>query len=229
MVSSEAPGASSHPVAAQVATTLHKMILDGRLRAGERIKESLLARDLEVSRNTVRSALISLESAGFARHTPNKGWVVWQPTEKEIMDLYLARYHLETAAARSVSPSTDFSTLKSALDDLLTAYSTSDTQTIVEKDLAFHGAIVGLLGSAHLDRYYQKLLEALGYCFTVAYNTAVPRDAASLKQEHLEIYQAITSGNVDRAEKIIAKTVMTGREDVRRSLAGESPLLLEEA
>ncbi|MFE9328441.1 GntR family transcriptional regulator [Nocardia sp. NPDC052278] len=224
-MSSDALGAASHPVVAQVANTLHTMILDGRLRAGERIKESLLARDLEVSRNTVRSALISLESAGFARHTPNKGWVVWQPTEKEIMDLYIARYHLETAAARSVSPATDFSTLKSALDDLLAAYTMSDTQTIVEKDLAFHGAIVGLLGSTHLDRYYEKVLEALGYCFKVAYDTAEPRDRASLKREHLQIYHAITSGDVDRAEKIIAEAVMTGREDVRRSLAGESPVV----
>ena len=209
---------------AQVALTIHSMILEGHLQAGERIKESLLARQLEVSRNTVRSALISLEAAGFARYTQNKGWVVWQPTEHEIRDLYIARYHLETAATRSVTPATDFTGLKSALDELLEAYAGGDTPTVVEKDLAFHGAIVGLLGSAHLDRYYQKVLEELGYCFSVAYNTEKPRDVSALKREHVEIYQAITSGDVERAERIIAETVMTGREDVRRSLAGEDPL-----
>ncbi len=207
-----------------MANTIHEMILEGHLSAGERIKESRLARDLEVSRNTVRSALISLESAGFARHTPNKGWVVWQPTEAEILDLYVARYHLETAAARAVSPSTDFGALKKALDELLVAYDSGDTKDIVVKDLAFHGAIVGLLGSAHLDRYYQKVLEELGYCFSVAYHTTEPRDAGDLQHEHVQIYQAITSGDVGRAERIIAEAVMTGREDVRRSLAGEPPL-----
>ena len=62
----------------------------------------------------------------------------------------------------AVSPATDISTLKSALDELLSAYSTSDTQTIVEKDTpdAFNQTT---LGGALADRIGRGRMLGLGW------------------------------------------------------------------
>ncbi|MGC0236316.1 GntR family transcriptional regulator [Arthrobacter sp. SD76] len=56
----------------QVADGLTAMILSGGLKPGERLRESLLAENLGLSRNTVREAVRIVQAGGLIRHRANQ-------------------------------------------------------------------------------------------------------------------------------------------------------------
>ena len=76
-----------------------KFIYDGmrenRYRAGEKILESHLARELGISRAPIREALADMVSSGLLVYRPQVGNFVAALTAKEIIDSYVARGVLE--------------------------------------------------------------------------------------------------------------------------------------
>ncbi|MGI8393173.1 GntR family transcriptional regulator [Leucobacter sp. W1038] len=204
---------------AQIAEALTKRILDGEIPAGGRLKESLLAQEFGVSRNTVRGALTLLEYQGLTAYTPNRGWVVWRPTEEDLLDVYLTRYYMETAAARSVSPGTSFVRVKDALDALLEALTDGDEREILERDLTFHAEIVALLGSTRINEYYERLSQEIKYTFFIISMAEHFGEPGELRSTHLDIYFALTSGDPERASRVLGDSILATREDLLRSLA----------
>ena len=59
-----------------VMKTLRGHILDGRYRPGERLNESQIARDLNISRIPVREALSQLQEQGLVRNHERRGMFV---------------------------------------------------------------------------------------------------------------------------------------------------------
>ena len=74
------------------------LILDGKLKPGERIKEISLSRALNVSRTPLREALISLERSRLLRSAPNIGFTVREMSVEEAEELYPLLVLLETHA-----------------------------------------------------------------------------------------------------------------------------------
>ena len=76
-----------------------KYIYDGlrenRFRAGEKILESHLAKELGISRAPIREALADMVSAGLLEYRPQVGNFVAALSPKEIIDSYVARGVLE--------------------------------------------------------------------------------------------------------------------------------------
>lgn len=208
---------------AQIAESLTERILSGVVPAGGRLKESVLAQEFGVARNTVRSALALLEYRGLSRYLPNRGWVVWRPTQEDLLDVYLTRFYLETSAARTVGPSTDFTRLSEALEALLAALQTDDTRLIVESDIGFHRQVVALMGSARLSDYYERLAQELKYSLFILSTSDAFGDREDWRREHLDMFFALTSGDPQRAAKVIGDSVLSSREDVRRSFATADP------
>jgi GntR family transcriptional regulator, transcriptional repressor for pyruvate dehydrogenase complex len=70
-------GASGHgktKIYEEVAKHIRRMITDGKLRAGDRLpSERNLARDLGISRSSVREALKLIESSGSVKSLPTRG------------------------------------------------------------------------------------------------------------------------------------------------------------
>lgn len=103
--------------AQQIADGLMDMILEGELKPGERIRELVIAEQLGgISRNTVREAVRLLQGTGLVRYVFNRGLAVWNPSDEEVLDIYRARLHLETAAAASVGYDTDLTSLNAAME-----------------------------------------------------------------------------------------------------------------
>src|SRR5579872_2103319 len=83
-----------------VHTILQQRILDGILRPGERIDLDAIARELQVSRTPVRTALRQLESEGLVTIYPHRSVVVSELSADDLEQIYAVRIHLETLAAR---------------------------------------------------------------------------------------------------------------------------------
>ena len=85
---------------ARATLALREMLVQGRFRPGERIREVPLAAQLSVSRIPLHLALERLAHEGFLEIRPTRGFVVQSFTSEDIYDAIELRGLLEGAAAR---------------------------------------------------------------------------------------------------------------------------------
>src|SRR5262245_57772235 len=127
--------------AQQVADGLSRRILDGAFTPGDRLRESAIAAELGVARNTVREAVRILELGGLVRYEVNRGAVIIAPTVDSVEALYTARHRLETAAVARPLSAEQVDTIAEAYEAMAAAANSHDVRQIVDHDLAFHAAI----------------------------------------------------------------------------------------
>ena len=71
-----------------IADQLREAILQGTLKAGEKISEPELAAKFGISRTPIREAFRQLDSEGFLQVTPRKGARIAPITEKDVAEFY---------------------------------------------------------------------------------------------------------------------------------------------
>jgi DNA-binding GntR family transcriptional regulator len=182
--------------AQQLADGLSERIMAGAFGPGDRLRESAIAAELGVARNTIREAVRILELTGLVRYEVNRGAVVIAPTPEKIEALYTARERLETAAIARTPRPEQLEAITTAFEELREAAETGDTSDIVDRDLAFHQAIVALLDSSRLDEFYAAMTKELRFYLTVLTKTEAPQEVVA---EHRAILDAIRLGDRDRA------------------------------
>ena len=94
---------ASESLAEQIARHLASRIIDGELRPGERIQEARVVNELDVSRGSVREALLILESRHLINILPRRGAVVAELTEQHVHSLYDLYVTLLTMLAQKVA------------------------------------------------------------------------------------------------------------------------------
>lgn len=206
--------------AQQVADGLSERILAGAFTPGDRLRESAIASELGVARNTIREAVRILELTGLVRYEVNRGAVVISPTQENVEALYTARERLETAAvARTPSPE-QLAAITAAFDALAMAAESHDARLIVEADLAFHSAIVALLDSSRLDEFYADLTQELRfYLMVLSVEDREFENPAVLLAEHEAILTALNSGDPDRAVAEVRTHIDTNAQRLKEILA----------
>lgn len=190
--------------AQQVAEGLSDLIMSGHFSPGTRLRESAIASELGISRNTVREAVRILELGGLVNYEVNRGAVVIAPTAENVMGLYDARLQLETAAVHTPRRSDELGAVREAMADLTRAAETHEVSDIVSADLAFHASIVALLGSARINDFYRDLTNELRFYLTVlSKETREYDDSSTIVSEHQQILTAIESGDPESAAAAI--------------------------
>ena len=206
--------------AQQVADGLSERILAGAFAPGHRLRESAIAAKLGVSRNTIREAVRILELSGLVRYEVNRGAVVISPTPENVEALYDARERLETAAVVRTPTTEQLAAITDAFDGLAAAAESHEPQRIVECDLAFHSAIVGLLESSRLDEFYAELTQELRfYLMVLSVEDREFENPGLLLAEHEAILSAIRSGNTDRAVAEVRNHIETNARRLVQILA----------
>jgi DNA-binding GntR family transcriptional regulator len=95
-----------------VGESLRESILGGHFAPGERIDQTALADDLDVSLTPVREAWRKLEAEGFVEIRPRHGVFIPRPTPEDIHEIYDIRKQLEPAILRRLVPSMQMTTLE---------------------------------------------------------------------------------------------------------------------
>lgn len=199
--------------AQQIADGLTDLILAGRFEPGARLRESAIAGDLGVSRNTVREAVRIMEIGGLVRHEISRGAVVVAPTVESVQELYRARAHLETAAVRQPRTDAALEPARTALTRLKAAATTHEVAAIVSADLEFHTAIVGLLDSSRIDQFYRDLSTELRFYLTTLSVADREYDRPeSVVAEHQVILEALESGDQQAAVEAIQRHIVDNAE-----------------
>jgi DNA-binding GntR family transcriptional regulator len=91
----------SESLTEQIAQYLGNQIVTGELKAGDRIQELRVADELNVSRGSVREALLILERRHLIQILPRRGAVVAEMTESEVRALHELWFLLLDKIARN--------------------------------------------------------------------------------------------------------------------------------
>jgi DNA-binding GntR family transcriptional regulator len=203
-----------------VADGLSERILAGAFAPGDRLRESAIATELGVARNTIREAVRMLELSGLVRYEVNRGAVVISPTPQKVEALYAARERLETAAVARIPTPAQLAAIGTAFEALVEVADSHDASRIVEQDLAFHSALVALLDSSRLDEFYAELTQELRfYLMVLSVEDREFEDPRVVLADHQAILSAVSSGDRDRAVTEVRTHIETNAQRLREILA----------
>jgi DNA-binding GntR family transcriptional regulator len=143
-----------------IADQLRDEILDGRLPAGSRLRETDLADRFGVSRGPIRDALAELSRGGLVMDLPRRGTFVSRLTEEDLDEVYVLRRAIEEAAVRLVierASDSDLALVFATLAEAEAAYGRGDLPAAWEADMAFHRSYCVLSGNGRLLELFDRL------------------------------------------------------------------------
>ncbi len=184
----------------RVYESLRQDIVSGKIPSGTRITEVAVSQSLNVSRTPVREALQKLVQQRFLIAIPKAGYMVEDLSDNDILDLFTTRMDIEQIAIKKAIQFITVQELK-AMDDNLeqtkAAIKSKDDSVITRLDLKFHSIFYTATRSRSLFRVCRDFGD-----LTLKYRhrlNLVPSLQTQMRQDHIEIYQAIISKDQKRA------------------------------
>ena len=136
---------------------IQKQIADGVYRPGDRIVETQLARELEVSQAPVREAILELSTMGLLEERPYSGTYVRNLSIADIEDIFDIRAFVEEYAARRAAKRVTEEQLTEMEDVLKEMEQNRDLSEFVHLDTEFHALVMDAAGSPALKRAWTVL------------------------------------------------------------------------
>jgi GntR family transcriptional regulator of vanillate catabolism len=221
---------SSHTVSALM--RLRELILNGDIKAGQRMSELALVERLGVSRTPIRAALIRLEQEGLLHALPTGGFVVHAFNERDIHTAIEIRGTLEGLAARLAAErgvsEAGLAGLKhclARLDQLVLGdgVTVDNFSAYARLNEQFHSIVIDLADSAMLSR---QIARAVTLPFASA--GAFVMVQASLPEAHVMftvaqdqhrcIVRAIEAREGERAEALMREHARLARRNLELAL-----------
>ena len=141
-----------------------QLILKGELSPGDRINESKICEQLNMSKSPVREAITELVSEGLLLNETFRGTFVSLFTDQEMLELSNLRSVLEAMAVDYAAKNIDERSREELLAITLrmkNAAETNDFQVMSELDMEFHYYIIQLSGSTILMDTWQRIYNRL--------------------------------------------------------------------
>lgn len=203
----DAEGSAAERLAAEI----RESVYSGDIAPGAPLREVSLAESQGVSRRTVREALLLLASQGLVVHERNRGATVRSLGAEDVIDMYRVRRTFELQGARSapLASDEDRARLQAAYERLHNAVHGTDSREIVNADLAFHGAVVGLVGSTRLSGFYAQMSPEMEMVLAVI-RRGESVDGLTPEQiiaDHRTIHAALMARDVIEAQRAILEHI----------------------
>lgn len=232
-------GATSSSQTARATLALREMLVKGRFRPGERIREVPLAQQLNVSRIPLRLALERLAHEGFLEVRPTRGFVVQQFSTEDIFDAIELRGLLEGSAARLAAERLrnpqELASMREASLEILNLVRrpklTSEAfRKYIDLNERFHTALVDLSRSRMLRRGIEHAC-SLPFASPGAF---LERQFASpdlhelfliSADQHVAIVDAIANREGLRAEMLTREHARVARRNLEDALKNRETLL----
>lgn len=190
----------------EVFELLHRRIIAGKYPPGEWLRQEDLSSQLGVSQTPVREALDLLVSAGLAERVPYRGVRVPELGANEIIDAYVLRLVLESAAARLAAVnilSEDLAEIRHILEQMHDKTTLDDMSALRRLNKQFHLALVAAGGNPMLAKVYEMTANKFPDWRLYEYMFRHPELlAASLQreyEEHCTLVDALEGRDPDAA------------------------------
>lgn len=193
----------------QVTQKLRQAILDGRIKAGERIIEEEVAAMMRTSRGPVRDSLIELEHEGLVIRERNRGAMVVRLSAEDVEEVMSLRIALEGLALRYAmerGTETDWARLQEIVREISAELrEDSSLEKGVDLDLKFHEELVTISRHKRLISYWQGLKSQIWFLIFsvgVADTSAFPKRSDA---SHRQLLDAIRAKDYDKAAQVLRK------------------------
>jgi len=190
-----------------VGERIRSNIIEGVLPPGSQLHEVELAASFGVSRGPVREALQRLIQEGLLRSEAHRGVFVPVMSDDDIVDIYVAREALETAAVRRITGTSRSASAYKALDKVVQgmekAEKAGDWKAVASRDLDFHTALVAAADSARLERMFTTVISETRLCLSLL--TSEPDARDDLVQEHRQISEMIHADDTAGAIAVLTQ------------------------
>ena len=186
----------SKSISNQVCDTIRKLIINKSIPSGERLVETKIAKDLDVSITPVRQAFTQLASEGLLTVFPFKGTYVTQITEKYVNNVIKTRIILEPGAVNLCFDdlTTEDSTQLKLHTHQSDAYCSSGLiYEATEEDLYFHDFFFTKSNNEILQRMWKILRTRIQYIQSYTKPKTLPFDY--LTKRHAGMIEAIDTKN----------------------------------
>lgn len=182
---------------------LKEMILEGELKAGDRLIERELAGKLNISRTPIREALFRLESQGFVKTVPRKGVVVSNISEHEVIEVFTILASLEVLAVKMAAQRMDPET-QSELEQKIKELRALEDQAEEDFNLE-HIQMNRLINKASkspkLFDILSGLIDYIHMAANMGYET--PGRRKESLREHIDIMKALHDKEAELAEYLM--------------------------
>jgi len=183
----------------EIKQILIEAILNRDMLPGERIIETRIAHNLQVSQAPVREAILELEQIGLVEIKPYKGAFVKKICKNEFAEAFKLRSLLEGYAIREVVGRLDSELLKEfekLIEEMHKTAADNNRVEFIEKDVAFHELIIKSTGNKLLYRVWSMVrMSHLPHLVVIT----SPMSLHGLILEHEEILNFIKGSDPEAA------------------------------
>lgn len=192
----------------EVIRAIRAMIVDGRVRPGERLSENALAAELGVSTTPVREAIALLRQEGLVTVQPQSGTYVFDLRPGELGQLCELRFALEPTAVQLAleDPSSQLADLLADIVRRMDAAQAEErVQDYLALDTEFHETIIAAAKNPYISNAYALISAKMA-----ALRNRLGRDPHHMeksKREHGQIADAVRARDLGLATQILVRHI----------------------
>jgi DNA-binding GntR family transcriptional regulator len=182
----------------EVASYVRELIVSGRLRSGQFVRQEQIAEELDLSATPVREGLLALMGEGFVELKPRRGFVVAPLSAADVRDLFTAQELLAGELAYRAAGRIDndgLRALRRVHEENRKAVAAGDSPAIEDLNHDFHQRIFLIAGAPRLE-----WMLSIATRFTpTRFLTTNPKWNRASTRDHTEILKALGDHDGDRA------------------------------
>ena len=203
----------------RILSTIRAAIVNGEIRPGTRIMEPELADRFGISRTPIREAIRQLESEGLISVIPRKGAIVASISPQDISNFYELKMILEGHAARLAAKNlteNDLAKMETVNRQIEAASAKKNLSRVLDLQNEFHEIFLRACGNDKLLAIVQNLVMQFQRIRLMP--AMLGRIKGSIRQ-HTEIIEAFRRKDTARAEDLVRKNSIYGKNLLLRELA----------
>lgn len=193
-----------------------EILLGGKFKKGQHLREVELSEKLDISRSTLREALRELEKQGLVHSVPRKGAYVSDFDHQDFEEIYQVRQFLETGIYRDLIEERlldeeDFTKLNKMVDHMvaLTRYEKNPQQKLMEfneMDVEFHQ----FLWERSNKKWFRALLQNIFFPLrmTMLQDLILENNMEESARTHYDLVEALRERNLEGAVKAFKNHIL---------------------
>lgn len=192
-------------LADSILVALRRAIVNGEIAPGERLVETELADQFDVSRATIRQALAQCRVEGLVEIRPHRGAIVSRMSNEAARDVCVVRGLLESWAAREaclVFGDEELDTMRDISRRMGNSVRMGDVSTVAELDIDLHSRMFRCNTNEYLHERWVSL-NALHGALLASRLAYYDYDPVGVIQRHLDLIDAVSRRDPDVAERAV--------------------------
>lgn len=186
----------SESLSEQIARHIAEQIISGDLVEGERIQELRIAKELDVSRGSVREALLLLERTHLIEIFPRRGAMVTEMSAQQVRALFDSSSLLLGYIVQRIADTwriDEAEILQQLLLQLAEQCRLGNTEKFYDLIFQYLARQPDMVGNLYLMKFYQELLPSLRRSYFLTLNTS-RREL----QESFELFKLVSDAILSR-------------------------------